>query len=82
MTAVNWLLENADAVVRYRTQTELINIADKEQLQDGLAAVLALPQTQKRISLLGSLWIVVKRNFLDREIDMQDMFQDIFSKNC
>ena len=55
MTAVSWLLENADAVVRYRTQTELVNITDKEQLQDSLAAVLALPQTQKRIGLLGSL---------------------------
>ena len=53
--AINWLMENAEAVVRYRTQTELMDIIEKEQLQENLTAVLALPQTLKRMDLLRNI---------------------------
>lgn len=48
---IEWLLKNAAPVIRYRTLTELIHSED-EVVQDTLAEVLTLPQTQKRLSLL------------------------------
>ena len=53
--AIKWLLDNAGAVVRYRTQVELIKNDDKGLLQESLADVLSLPQVQKRLSLLENL---------------------------
>ena len=53
--AIKWLMENAEAVVRYRTQIELMDINKKEQLQENLTAVLALPQTLKRMDMLRNM---------------------------
>ena len=52
---IKWLMENAEAVVRYRTQIELMEINKKEQLQENLTAVLALPQTLKRMDMLRNM---------------------------
>ena len=52
---IEWLMENAAPVIRYRTLDELINTGDKKVLQDTMFEVLALPQTQKRLDLLRSL---------------------------
>jgi len=53
--SAQWLLENAAPVIRYRTQTELIGSNNKVVLQDAMTALLALPQTQKRLALLRDL---------------------------
>jgi hypothetical protein len=53
--AIKWLMENAGAVVRYRVQTELMDINEKAQLQNYVDAVLALEQTQKRMNFLKNL---------------------------
>jgi len=50
-----WLMEVASPVIRYRTLTELIQTTNKALLQDTLAEVLALPQTQKRLTSLANL---------------------------
>jgi len=52
---IEWLLENAAPVIRYRTQTELMNIDDKKLLQEDMTALVELPQTQKRLTLLRNL---------------------------
>jgi len=52
---IEWLLSNADAVVRYRTQLELMKTPDKTRLQESLTALLALSQTQKRLALLKNM---------------------------
>ncbi|MCL2189303.1 MAG: hypothetical protein FWC16_13415 [Defluviitaleaceae bacterium] len=52
---IDWLMANADAVVRYRTQAELMPISNKASLQGALAALLVLPQVQKRLDLLKNL---------------------------
>jgi len=53
--SAEWLLEDAAPVVKYRTLCELTNVKDKAVLQDALTAILALPQTQKRLELLKNL---------------------------
>jgi len=53
--SIEWLMANAAPVIRYRTRTELINIYDKELLNDDMTNLLALPQTQKRLTLLINL---------------------------
>lgn len=52
---LEWIIDNAAPVIRYRTLTELTKCDDKALLQDALSAVLALPQTQKRLTLLKNL---------------------------
>jgi len=53
--SVNWLLENAAPVVRYKTLTELAKCDDNALLQSTLDEVLELPQMQKRLALLRNL---------------------------
>jgi len=50
-----WLMEVASPVIRYRTLVELMRTTDKTLLRDTLAEVLALPQTQKRLTSLANL---------------------------
>jgi hypothetical protein len=53
--AIEWLIVNAGPVIRYRTQVELLN-KDKHKLsQNYMDDILALPQTQKRLTLLRNL---------------------------
>ena len=52
---IEWLMANAEPVIRYRTQTELMNIDDKELLRGTMTALLELPQVQKRLVLLRNL---------------------------
>ncbi|MCL2372984.1 MAG: hypothetical protein FWC78_06245 [Defluviitaleaceae bacterium] len=53
--SAEWLLNNAEPVVRYRTLVELLAIDDEALLQNTMSALLTLPQTQKRLSLLHAL---------------------------
>lgn len=53
--SIEWLLENAAPVVRYRTLLELLSSNDSELLKDSLSAVLLLPETKKRLDLLKNL---------------------------
>ena len=53
--ALEWLMAKAAPVIRYRTQIELINECDKGLLEDTLSDILALPQSQNRLSLLKNL---------------------------
>jgi hypothetical protein len=53
--STQWLAENAAPVVRYRTQVELMGVDDKAVLQETMTDLLALPQTQKRLTLLRDL---------------------------
>jgi len=53
--SAEWLLNTAAPVIRYRTLTELMHETNHVLLQDALTAVLALPQTQQRLSLLSNL---------------------------
>jgi hypothetical protein len=50
-----WLMETASPVIRYRTLTELMQSTDTTLIQNTLAEVLALPQTQKRLDALTNL---------------------------
>jgi len=52
--SLEWLLENSGAVIRYKTQHELMNVNIKD-LYDDLADIIALPQTQKRLTYLKNL---------------------------
>ena len=47
--SLEWLLENSGAVIQYKTQRELMNVNIKD-LYDDLADIIALPQTQKRLT--------------------------------
>jgi len=49
--SVEWLTANASPVIQYRTQLELMEVSE-DKLQNNLADVLALSQTQKRLTLL------------------------------
>lgn len=53
--AAEWLIENAAPVICYRTLAELMDVSDTKLLQRNIAAVLSLPQTQKRLALLKNL---------------------------
>ena len=53
--AIKWLMENAGAVIHYRTLTELLITENKSQIQDSLANLLSLPQIQRRMDLLKNL---------------------------
>jgi len=52
--SIEWLLENSGAVIKYRTQLELMNINIKN-LNNDMADIIALPQTQKRLTFLKNL---------------------------
>ena len=53
--SAEWLLNTAAPVIRYRTLTELMCEDNKSLLQDTITEILALPQTQMRLSLLNNL---------------------------
>jgi hypothetical protein len=53
--SVEWLINNAGSVVKYRTHTELLKTNDSGLLQKIMADILAMPQTQKRLDLLRNL---------------------------
>ena len=42
---IEWLLNNAAPVMRFRTQTKLTNAYDNHALQNAIAEMLELPQT-------------------------------------
>lgn len=50
-----WLLQNAGPIIRYKTQVELLNTTDYEDLSNNMRELLSLPQVQKRLSLLKHL---------------------------
>ena len=50
--AINWLLDNAGLVIKYRTLKELCENVDKTELENIFKKVLELPETKKRIERL------------------------------
>ena len=50
--ALQFLLDNGGPVIRYRTLKELCDNADSGQMEEALQAVLAFPETQKRLERL------------------------------
>jgi hypothetical protein len=52
---IEWLLDNAAPVIRYKTLLEMKNDCSEAQMQDALSAVVELPQSQKRLELLENL---------------------------
>ncbi|MDR2569605.1 MAG: hypothetical protein LBD23_04820 [Oscillospiraceae bacterium] len=55
MMSIDWLMENGGPVVRYRTQVELLNCYKNNLSEVYLGDVLAMPQVQKRLTLLKNL---------------------------
>lgn len=53
--STDWLLDNGNPVVRYKTHTEILNTCNDSLLQKIMDEVLELPQTQKRLLLLKNL---------------------------
>ena len=53
--SLDWLLENSGAVIRYKTQHELMNVNIKD-LNDDVADIIALPQTQKLLNYLKTIY--------------------------
>ena len=50
--SIRYLLDNANPVIRYRTLKELCDNTDPATLSNALQAVLAFPETQKRLGRL------------------------------
>ena len=50
--SIQFLLENGGPVIRYRTLKELCDDADSGQTEEAFQAVLAFPETQKRLERL------------------------------
>ena len=53
--SLEWLLDKGGPVVKYKTLTELTSVTDYTILHDLSNAILDLPQTQKRLTMLKNL---------------------------